>query len=66
MAWIAAALADATWRDQMRAKGEAATQAFARRLIAEGHYGLLVRSFAPGAGEDDLNLVLWKWGDAVP
>jgi RES domain-containing protein len=62
----AAALADATWRDQMKASGEARTQAFARRLIADGYHGLLVRSFAPGATENDLNLVLWKWGDAAP
>jgi hypothetical protein len=30
----AAALADASWRDQMKASGEARTQAFARNLIA--------------------------------
>ncbi|MGS1096747.1 RES family NAD+ phosphorylase (plasmid) [Aquamicrobium terrae] len=62
----AAALADATWRDQMKATGEAGTQTFARWLAAAGYHGLLVRSFAPGASTDDLNLVLWKWGDAAP
>lgn len=62
----AAALADGTWRDEMKASGEARTQAFARRLIAGGYHGMLVRSFAPGAAADDLNLVLWKWGDAAP
>jgi RES domain-containing protein len=62
----AAALADCTWRDQMKAGGEARTQAFARRLIAAGYHALLVRSFAPGATEDDMNLVLWAWGDAAP
>lgn len=62
----AAALADATWRDQMKTAGEASTQAFARRLLAAGHNGLLVRSFAPGASVDDLNLVLWKWGERAP
>ena len=61
-----AALADGTWRDEMKASGEARTQAFARRLIAGGYHGLLVRSFAPGAAADDLNLVLWKWGDTAP
>ena len=54
------ALANPAWRDRMRA-GEAPTQAFARRLIADGHNGLLVRSFAKGAGPGDLNLVLWRW-----
>ena len=61
-----AALADATWRDQMKATGEAKTQAFARSLAAVGYHGLLVRSFAPGTTDDDLNLVLWKWSDAAP
>ncbi|HZZ22853.1 MAG TPA: RES domain-containing protein [Roseiarcus sp.] len=62
----AAALADATWRDQMNATGEARTQSFARRLMEKGFRALLVRSFAPGATESDFNLVLWKWGDAPP
>ncbi len=62
----AAALAAATWRDEMRETGEARTQAFARRLIAASYRALLVRSLAPGAGERDLNLVLWRWGDAPP
>jgi RES domain-containing protein len=60
------ALADATWRDQMKATGEAPTQAFAARLLAAGYHGLLVRSFARGASDDDLNLVLWRWGAAAP
>ncbi|WP_269933140.1 RES family NAD+ phosphorylase [Aminobacter sp. HY435] len=60
------ALADGTWRDQMKSRGEARTQAFARRLIDGGYHGLLVRSFAPGATMDDLNLVLWTWSDAAP
>ena len=59
-------LADPTWRDQMKVSGEARTQAFARRLIGGGFYGLLVRSFASGAGDGDLNLVLWRWSDAAP
>lgn len=59
-------LAAPTWRDEMRAEGLSRTQAFARRLIADGHLGLMVRSFAPGARPDDLNLVLWRWGDRAP
>lgn len=59
----AAALADPTWRDQVKASGEARTQAFARELIGAGYNALLVRSFAAGATGDDLNLVLWKWAD---
>jgi RES domain-containing protein len=59
-------LADATWRDQMKAEGEARTQALARRLIAKGYCAMLVRSFAPGSADTDFNLVLWQWGDAAP
>ena len=60
------ALADAGWRDQMKAKGEARTQAFARGLIKAGYQGLLVRSFARGSRPDDLNLVLFAWGEGPP
>jgi len=63
---LPATLADPSWRDQMKAKGEAKTQALARSLIAKGYCGMLVRSFAPGATENDLNLVLWRWGEAAP
>lgn len=59
-------LAFAGWRDEMRARGESQTQAFARRLAEAGHNGLMVRSFAAGATADDLNLVLWRWSDALP
>jgi len=62
----AVAITDPTWRDQMKASGEARTQSFARRLIAAGYHGLLVRSFAPGATGNDLNLVLWTWGENAP
>ncbi len=60
------ALAAPTWRDEMKVAGEAKTQGFARRLMKTGHSGLLVRSFAPGATADDLNIVLWRWGDSRP
>jgi len=62
----AAALAATTWRDEMMTNGEARTQTFARTLIAKGYSGLLVRSFAHGASENDLNLVLWHWGNGPP
>jgi RES domain-containing protein len=42
----AAALATASWRDEMKAKGEAMTQMLARQLLSDGYHGLLVRSFA--------------------
>ncbi|MCY4199321.1 MAG: hypothetical protein OXE81_03410 [Gammaproteobacteria bacterium] len=28
--------------------------------------GILVRSFAVGANDADINLVIWRWGDAYP
>lgn len=59
-------LADPTWRETMLRDGEAPTQAFARRLIAAGWAGMIVRSFVRGCGPDDLNLVLWRWGDEPP
>jgi RES domain-containing protein len=60
------ALADPTWRDQMKLSGEARTQSFVRAILAKGYRALIVRSFAPGAGRHDLNLVLWEWGAAAP
>lgn len=62
----ATAIAAASWRDEMKVSGEARTQNFARRLVSDGYHGLLVRSFAPAARNDDLNLVLWRWSDAAP
>lgn len=59
-------LSDPTWRDQMRKSGASATQMFAGSLIAKGYQGLLVRSFARGATESDVNLVLWQWGSSPP
>lgn len=62
----ASLLSNHGWREQMRLKGEATSQIFARRLIAAGYNGLLVRSFARGAGLDDLNVVLWRWRSSAP
>lgn len=53
------------WRDQMRDLGQSESQALAESLIADGANGLLVRSFAPMAGPNDLNLVLWTWDPAT-
>jgi len=59
-------LSDPTWRDQMKASGASATQLFAGNLIAKGYHGLLVRSFAAGTTENDVNLVLWQWSSSPP
>lgn len=60
------ALADAGWRDRMRQDGQAPTQELALTLVADGYRGLMVRSFAAGSKAEDINLVLWRWGGAVP
>jgi len=38
----------------------------AENLVSTGHAGALIRSFAPGAGEQDVNAVFWRWADAAP
>ena len=63
---LEADLACPTWEADMLERGIATSQRFAERLVAAGYVGMLVRSFAIGAGKEDLNLVLWRWGDAYP
>ena len=63
---LEADLACPTWEADMLELGIAASQRIAERLIAAGYAGMLVRSFAIGAGEEDLNLVMWRWGDTYP
>ncbi len=53
-----AALGDDGW---LRDQGPSPSQALAEDLIAAGHSGLLVRSFAASAGPREMNLVLWTW-----
>lgn len=62
----ATALSDPAWRDRMKRDGTAPTQSLGSRLVAAGHSGLLVRSFAPGTTADDLNVLLWRWGTDAP
>ena len=59
-------LADPAWRDTLAVSGGTSTQTFAKSLIERKFNGLLVPSFARGAGADDLNLVLWRWGAQPP
>ena len=54
------------WRIRMQTEGKAPTQILAERLIADGHAGLQVPSFAKGATGEDLNMVLWVWGSSLP
>ena len=59
-------LAADDWRLQMRAQGKARTQILAARLIADGYAGMRAQSFAPGATDEDLNMVLWTGGSTLP
>ncbi len=54
-------LADPAWRTKMLDGQNVPTQDFAKRLIADGFAGLLIRSFAKGASESHFNIVLWQW-----
>lgn len=59
-------LAADDWRIRMGEDGEAPTQIFAKRLITDGYIGMQVQSFAKGATDRDLNIVLWSWGTTTP
>jgi len=59
-------LACPTWEADMLEGRVAASQRLAERLVEAGYVGMLVRSFAVGAGEDDVNLVMWRWSDVYP
>lgn len=59
------ALNNTTWRDEMNLRGDALTQQLARDLKHAGFHGLIVRSFAPGTTDADLNTVLWTWGASI-
>jgi RES domain-containing protein len=54
------------WGDALIARREPASWGVVRRLMADGVAGVLTRSFAHGATEDDQNLVLWRWGPHLP
>ena len=54
------------WEWDMHRGSVPASQALADRLIAAGYVGMRVWSFAPGRDAQDLNLVLWHWGDRMP
>ena len=59
-------LACPEWESEMLAGVVSDSQALADRVIAAGYVGMQVRSFAAGAGSEDLNLVVWKWNNRLP
>lgn len=54
------------WFADAAAGKEPPSWQMARKLMADGYAGVLVPSFAPGATEEDHNLVLWGWGKDLP
>jgi RES domain-containing protein len=59
-------LAADEWRIAMRSGGISASQSWAQKLFRFGYAGMLVPSYARSAPEGARNLVLWRWGDALP
>ena len=58
-------LACAWLRDQ-RAGRAPASWRVADQFRQQGHVGMIVPSFAPGAAAGARNLVLWRWGPDLP
>lgn len=54
------------WVVELADGGRPASWAIHDRLRSVGAAGILVPSFAPGAGALDRNLVLWDWGSDLP
>lgn len=54
------------WFDLAARGTDPPSWAIARKLIGEELAGALVPSFVRGAGAEDQNLVLWKWGKTLP
>ena len=63
---IPATLADPAWRMKMLKGQPIPTQELAEELIAAGHPGMLVPSYAPGTAPRSRNVILWSWSDAPP
>lgn len=54
------------WLTLAAAGAEVPSWRLAERLRASGAAGIIVPSFARGAGTDSKNLVLWRWGEKPP
>ena len=54
------------WRDEMFSGRKPASHSLAERLLSMGYAGMRYRSYAMGASENDINLVLWRWGSEPP
>ena len=54
------------WLTYQLAGKQAPSRLVVDRLKAADYSGMLVPSFAPGATDANVNLVLWRWGDNPP
>lgn len=54
------------WEDQSGLGMTPPSWRIADRLIASGAAGMLVNSFAPGAGPGDVNAIFWSWEAEPP
>ncbi len=54
------------WMTWLLSGKQAPSWRAADRMKAAGYAGLIVRSFAPGATAENLNVVLWHWGPNLP
>lgn len=65
---LGVAMADlaCAWEDLAARGVEPPSWHLARRLISDGYAGIIVPSFALGAGPIDRNIVFWRWSDELP
>ena len=54
------------WEDEADRGRRPAIWSVHDALSARGAVGILVPSFAPGAGPEDVNAVFWRWSDEPP
>jgi RES domain-containing protein len=54
------------WEQMAADRQTPPTWQLARQLIRQGIAGIRVPSFAHNSQPNDINLIFWSWGDALP
>ena len=57
---------DCSWEDDVSKGNIPTSHLVAAKLTEAGYAGMLVKSFAFAATSDDVNLVLWDYGNSLP
>ena len=57
---------DCSWEDSVARGKTPLSWTIARTLYDSGSAGMLVQSYAAGAGEADVNAVFWRWSEHPP